>query len=130
MAKVIAAIAVVCVAAGCGSSSTGSREKKRQPRPSYTLRQIKAAFAAQGIRLQKMMAPGGHHLVILKDSQWDGPFGYQHIDRGESSVKQFLVFVRDGPRSAQRGNVWVAYADGQRSTVNAALHELAPNSGP
>jgi hypothetical protein len=67
-------------------------------------------------------------LVVLVDSQWDGAFGYQRIGHKEPSVTQFLVFVRDGPHSDQHGNVWVAYGDGQRPTVKAALHQLALSS--
>jgi hypothetical protein len=93
-------------------------------RAESTLRQVKSAFAGEGIRLQQT-GLGRRHLVVLKDSDWDGPFGYQRIDHGEPSVTQFLVFVRDGPDSAQHGNVWVAYGDGQRPTVKAALHRLA-----
>jgi hypothetical protein len=93
-------------------------------RPEYTQQQIKAAFAAQGIPLRKMVA--SHHLVVLVDSQWDGPFGYQRAgDDKQSSVTRFLVFVRAGPHSTQRGNVWVAYNDPEGPVVRAALRKLS-----
>lgn len=72
--------------------------------------------------------PGRRRLVVLVDSQWNGPFGYQRVGHKKPSITQFLVFVRDGPHSAQRGNVWVAYGDGQRPVVEAALHQLARTS--
>jgi hypothetical protein len=110
-------IALVLVAgfvlAGCGSS--GARHR-------YTLRQVKTAFAAQGITLRKMV--GTRHLVVLKDSQWFGPFGYQRVGDKQSSGTQFLVFVGNGPHSTQRGNVWVGYSAGEGATVRAALRKL------
>ena len=112
-------VALGFVAAGCGSTS-------RRPTPEYTLRQIKAAFAAQGITLRKML--GHRRLVVLVDSQWSGPFGYQRAGHGDSSVTQFLVFVRDGPHTTQRGTVSVAYGDGEGQTVKAALRQLARHS--
>src|SRR3954469_16838260 len=95
------------VAAGCGSASGHPSTMARVAPPEYTLKQVKSAFATQGITLRKMLSRA--RLVVLVDSQWDGPFGYQRVGHKRPSVTQFLVFVRDGPRSTQHGNVWVAY---------------------
>ena len=94
---------------------------------SYTLHEVKAAFAAQGVTLQKML--GNRRLVVLKKSGWFGPFGYQSHFVGRAGHEQplvthFLVFVGSGPHSEQRGNVWVAYSDGEGPTVRAALRQL------
>ena len=67
---------------------------------------------------------GTGHLVVLKDPQWNGPFGYQRVGHTQPKVTQFLVFVGNGPHSSQRGNVWVGYSDGEGATVKAALGQL------
>jgi hypothetical protein len=76
--------------------------------------------------MRKML--GRHRFVVLVDSEWNGPFGYQRGAHGDSSITQFLVFVRDGPHSTQSGNVWVAYGDAEETAVKAALRQLALNS--
>lgn len=119
----IALLVAAFVVTGCGSASKHPTTARAVTRPRYALQQIKAAFATEGITLQKMV--GTRRLVVLKDSQWDGPFGYQRVGHKQSSVTQFLVFVGNGPHSAQRGNVWVGYSDGEGATVKAALGQLA-----
>ena len=121
-------LAVVFVAAGCGSARRHPTTRAAVSRPQYTLQQVKAAFAAQGISLQKTV--GTRRLVVLKDSQWNGPFGYQNGGGyyKQFPVPEFLVFVRDGPHSTRRGNLWVGYGDGEGATVTTALRQLARES--
>jgi len=130
----IAVVAVALVAAGCGAGSkrpaTGTAGQK------YTLQQVKAAFAAEGITLDKMSHT--RHLVVLRRAGWFGPFGYQRTTgwSGVSgsysltrpSVTEFLVFVGSGPHYEQRRNVFVGYSAGERPTVAAALRQLARNA--
>src|SRR3954465_12515141 len=114
------------VAAGCGSASGHPSTMARVAASQDRLKEVQAAFATQGITLRKML--GRARLVVLVDSQWNGPFGYQRVGHKRPSVTQFLVFVRDGPHTTQHGNVWVAYGDGEGPTVKAALHQLALSS--
>jgi hypothetical protein len=124
-------LAAVFVAAGCGSSGRHSTTTSIAGGP-YTLHQVKAAFAAQGITLQKML--GSRDLVVLKDSAWDGPIGYQRTggwtgvggvySRSHRPVPQFFVFLGNAPHARERGNVWVEYAAGEGVTVRAAFRKL------
>lgn len=124
----IALLAFVLVAAGCGSSSGRPATESGAGRPQYTLRQVKAAFAAQGFTLQRLPGHRGG-LVVLADLQRAGAFGYQRVGDKKHSGKQFLVFVGNGPHSAQQGNVWVGFSDGDGPAVRASLHQLATTAG-
>ena len=111
--RVTAVLAVAFVAAGCGAASRHSATGVA--RQTYTLQQVKAAFAAEGIPLDKMLHT--RRRVVLRRAGWFGPFGYQRTGgwtgvSGSHSlshplVRQFLVFVGNGPRSQKRGNVFV-----------------------
>jgi hypothetical protein len=127
----IAVIALACVVTGCGATSRHSATSVA--RPSYTLHQVKAAFATEGITLDKMLRT--RRLVVLRRAGWFGPFGYQRTGgwAGASGsyslshppVTQFLVFVGNGRHSQQRGNVFVGYSEGEGQSVSAALRKLA-----
>lgn len=126
---VIVLLAAGLVAAGCGSA----RHATYGAGPTYTLRQVKAAFAAKGIPLQKMLGPRGGHMIVLVDPEWSGPWGYQHVGGPPPvgvmpSVTRFLVIVSGGRHSTQSGNVSVEYGDAQRLTVSAALRHLTRTS--
>ena len=92
---------------------------------SFTLRQVKAAFATQGILLQRM--PSGpskkSKFVVLTDAQ--GPFGYQ-LTRPIASGVRYMVFVVGGGsgHKARFGDVLVWYGDGSGPAVRAALRRL------
>jgi hypothetical protein len=57
--RVIAVLAVAFVAAGCGAASRHSTTGVARQR--YTLQQVKAAFAAEGIPLDKMLRTRRRH---------------------------------------------------------------------
>ena len=131
----VALLAVAFVAAGCGAASRHSTTSVA--RQGYTLRQVKAAFASEGITLDKML--GTRRLVVLRRAGWFGPFGYQRTGgwTGASGsysrshpVTQFLVFVGNGRHSEKRGNVFVGYSAGEAPTVDAALRKLALSATP
>ena len=69
----VAVVVVALVAAGCGAGS--KRSTTGDGRQKYTLQQVKAAFAAEGVKLDKMVHT--RHLVVLRRAGWFGPFGYQ-----------------------------------------------------
>lgn len=120
----VAVVVFVFAAAGCGSGGRHSTTGSGDAQPTYTLRQVKAAFAAQGFRLQKSLGSPRNRLVVLFDPQRTGPFGYQRIGRKQPSVTQFLVFLSSGPHFTRRGNLTVYFAEGQGPIARAALRHL------
>jgi hypothetical protein len=142
---VLAAFAVL-VAAGstaCGGSSgksglglrtSGTQLKALQSQllhpHRYTLKQVKAAFATQGISLRKMRSPRGGHVVVLFDPRWHAPSGYHYAGK-QPSHSFFAVFVHANGRArawVSDGNLWVANGQGEGRSVDAALHKLEQSS--
>jgi hypothetical protein len=140
--SVVLAVFVVLVAVGlaaCGASgekfgtgvsTSGGQLKAFQSEllhpHRYTLKQVKAAFATQGIRLRTMRSRRGGRVVVLFDPRWHAPIGF-HLVGGPPSHTYFWVFVhaKAGTNSwVQDGNVYVANGKGQGPGVEAALHKL------
>lgn len=119
----IAVIAVAFLAAGCGGSVRGQSSTIR-----YSLREVKAAFATQGVQLQRMRS-GSRDLIVLYDPTRTGAFGYQRIGSEQApGGAQFLVFVGNGPHGTESGNVFVTYGEGESATVKTALRQLERNT--
>jgi hypothetical protein len=116
-------LAVVFVMTGCGSSGSHASGGSQSD---YTLRQVKAAFLAQGFTLQSVARRPG--VVVLADLRRSGAFGYQHTGYTQDAGTQFLVFVGDGRHSAEQRNVWVGYGGDEVQSVKAALHGLMVGS--
>ena len=144
--RFLAAFAIL-VAAGltaCGSSSksgagvitSGSRLKNFQSEllhpHEYTLEQVKAAFATQGITLRRMRSPHAGRVVVLFDRRWNAPSAYHYVGKQPSQTK-FVVFVHAKAGASNwlsDGNVWVANGRREGPHVDAALHKLDQGSKP
>jgi hypothetical protein len=95
----------------------------------YTLKQVKAAFATQGIPLRRMRSSRGR-VVVLVDPRWNAPSAYHYVGK-QPSATMFLVAVHSGPHfnfTESDGNVWLAYGHGEGPSVDAALHKLDKGS--
>jgi hypothetical protein len=135
----------VLLAAGltaCGGSSKKSRTGVTTPSGlaqlysglfgtghRYTLNQVKAAFATQGIELRTMRSLRGGRVIVLFDPRWHAPWGYHYHHVGKQpSATQFLVFVHANAGSGgywlEDGNLWVDNGQGLGPSVDAALHKL------
>jgi hypothetical protein len=93
----------------------------------YEAKEVKAAFARQGIGLREMRTPYGAHVVVLFDPRWPAPTDFR-LDGGSPSPPTYIwVFVHandSAPTFVQDGNVYVANGPGEGRSVNAALHTL------
>jgi hypothetical protein len=115
---------------GPGVSTSGRQLKALQSEllhpHRYTLKQVKAAFATQGIRLRRMRSPRGAPVVVLFDQRWHAPTGYHWLGQ-QPSHTYFSVFVHANGAAkswVQDGNVFVANGQGEGRSVDAALHKL------
>jgi hypothetical protein len=92
----------------------------------YTLREVERAFALHGMRLERAIRTRlKGRPVILLDPSRTAAYGYEFGFKSHwPGGTQYIVFIGDGPHSARRGNVFVTFGDGQRSTVEAALKQL------
>jgi hypothetical protein len=124
-----------CAASGekSGVRTSGSQLKALQSQllhpHRYTLKQVKAAFATQGIRLRRMRGQRGH-VVVLFDPRWSAPSGYRYPGK-QPSATYFMVFVHAKSLPSgfvSDGNVWVANGQGEGRSVDAALHKLDQSS--
>jgi hypothetical protein len=96
----------------------------------YTLKQVKAAFATQGISLRKMRSPHGGHVIVLFDPRGHPPSGYHFVGK-PPSYSFFVVFVHADAQArawVSDGNVWVASGQSEERSVDAALHKLDQRS--
>lgn len=96
----------------------------------YTLKQVEAAFATQGISLRKMRSPHGGQVIVLFDPRDHPPSGYHFVGK-QPSYSFFVVFVRANSQArawVSDGNVWVANGQGEGRSVDAALHKLDQSS--
>jgi hypothetical protein len=146
-AVVLAAFAV-CLAAGlaaCGGSAKTPGNGVRTSGPGvaalksalfgrghrFTLSQVKAAFATQGIKLRTMRRLRGGRVIVLFDPRWHAPWGYHYIGK-QPSATQFRVFVHANAGSGgywlEDGNLWVDNGQGLGPTVDTALHKLDQSS--
>ena len=101
----------------------------------YTLNHVRAAFAAQGIRLRTLRRLRGGRVIVLFDPRWRAPRGYHYRHSGKQpSATQFLVFVHVNAGSGgywlEDGNLWVDNGQGLGPKVDAALPKLHQISGP
>lgn len=97
----------------------------------YTLGQVKAAFATQGIKLRTMRRLRGGRVIVLFDPRWHAPWGYHYVGK-QPSATQLRVFVHANAGSGgywlEDGNLWVDNGQGLGPTVDAALHKLHQSS--
>jgi hypothetical protein len=93
----------------------------------FAPKEVKAAFAKQGIRLREMRTRYGPHVVVLFDPRWHAPTDFQ-VDGGPAGPPTYIwVYIHaDDSASSfdQVGNVYVAYGPGEGQSEDAALHTL------
>src|SRR5437868_3723305 len=58
----------------------------------YTLPQIKAAFATQGMKLRTMSRLRDGRVIVLFDPRWHAPWGYHYVGK-QPSATQFRIFI-------------------------------------
>jgi len=111
-----------------GGGLTGFESELLHPHR-YTLKQVRAAFATQGIALRRLRSSHGR-VIVLFDPRWHAPSAYHYVGK-QPSATEFVIAVHSGPTpkvTESDGNVWLAYGHGEGPSVQAALHKLDQSS--